>query len=84
VWTALLGGLETVATEVQSAHIAAATLAAVQLVLLVLPYAGLTLITVNLGRRLCHAIRTRGSAPPDQPGTRIPFASSRGSTSCAK
>jgi putative peptide zinc metalloprotease protein len=84
VWTALLGCLETVATEVQSAHIAAATLAAVQLVLLVLPYAGLTLITVNLGRRLCHAIRTRGSAPPDQPGTRIPFASSRGSTSCAK
>jgi hypothetical protein len=55
----------------------------VQLVLLVLPYAGLTLITVNLGRRLCHAT-PRGSAPPDQPGTRIPFASSRGSTSCAK
>jgi hypothetical protein len=44
---------------VHSAHIAAAALGAVQLVLLVLPYAGLTLIVVDLARRLCSAGRIR-------------------------
>jgi putative peptide zinc metalloprotease protein len=59
VSAALPGHLEAVATAVQAGHVAAAAVGAVQLILLVLPYAGLTLITVNLGHTLCHTIRTR-------------------------
>ncbi|WP_433285798.1 hypothetical protein ACQPZQ_28675 [Pseudonocardia sp. CA-142604] len=52
VWAALLGHLGTTASAVQAADVAAAALGATQLALLVLPYAGLTLIAVTLGRRL--------------------------------
>ena len=48
----MLDRLGAIATAVQAAHIATAALGVVQLVLLVLPYAGLTLIIVDLARRL--------------------------------
>jgi putative peptide zinc metalloprotease protein len=59
VWAAMLDRTEAIATAVQATHIATAGLGAVQLVLLVLPYAGLTLIIVDLARRLCSAVRRR-------------------------
>jgi putative peptide zinc metalloprotease protein len=55
VWTALLGRLGTTAAAVRAAEAAAIALGVTQLMLLVLPYAGLTLVAVNLGHRLCHA-----------------------------
>jgi putative peptide zinc metalloprotease protein len=57
VWAAMLGRLDAMATAIQTGHIAGVALGAVQFVLLVLPYAGLTLITVDLARRLCRAVR---------------------------
>jgi putative peptide zinc metalloprotease protein len=55
VWAALLGRLGATATAVQAADATAAALGATQLMLLVLPYAGLTMVAVNLGHRLCNA-----------------------------
>jgi putative peptide zinc metalloprotease protein len=52
VWAVMLDRLGAIATAVQAVHIAAVALGVVQLVLLVLPYAGLTLIIVDLARRL--------------------------------
>ncbi|GAA3066499.1 hypothetical protein GCM10010464_33540 [Pseudonocardia yunnanensis] len=57
VWAALLGRLEATATAVRAADVTAAALGATQLVLLVLPYAGLTLIAVNLVRRAGRTAR---------------------------
>jgi putative peptide zinc metalloprotease protein len=65
-WAAMLDRLEAIATAVQASQIAAAALGAVQLVLVVLPYAGLTLITVDLARRLCSVIRIRQVGRADQ------------------
>lgn len=59
VWAAMLDRLEAIATAAHAAHIAAVALGAVQFVLLVLPYAGLTLIIVDIARRLCSMVRIR-------------------------
>ena len=60
VWAALLKHLGATATAVQAVDVTAAALGATQLMLLVLPYAGLTLVAVNLGRRLCRAASLSG------------------------
>ncbi|MHA6796868.1 hypothetical protein ACVGVM_25650 [Pseudonocardia bannensis] len=73
-WAALLRQLQTITTAVQAAHIAAAALGVVQLVLLVLPYAGLALIIADVGRRLRHAVRPRppGRSAATRGGGRTP------------
>ena len=63
VWAELLGRLGATATAVQAADVTAAALGATQLALLVLPYAGLTLIAVNLGHRLWRAGSFSGCVP---------------------
>ena len=55
VLAALQGRLGATATAVRAADVTAAALGATQLMLLVLPYAGLILIAVNLGHRLWRA-----------------------------
>lgn len=73
VWAALLGRLGAIAGSVQVADVPTAALGATQLVLLVLPYAGLTLIAVNVAHRLC---RTGGLS-----GWRRPWCAGRGGRS---
>lgn len=59
VWTAVLDRVEAIAAAVHSAHVVAAVSGAVELVVVVLPYAGLGLIIVDLVRRVCSAVRIR-------------------------
>jgi hypothetical protein len=57
VWDALLQGGPAVADAALDGHTAAAVLGAIQLVLLVLPWAGAILIFWMMGRQLIRAVR---------------------------
>jgi putative peptide zinc metalloprotease protein len=66
-WAALLTLVGATLAAAHSGHATTAALGMVQLILLVLPYAGTTLITINVGRRLLRALRQRLRRRRDQP-----------------
>ncbi|MHA6795099.1 hypothetical protein ACVGVM_16520 [Pseudonocardia bannensis] len=69
-WSAVRTLIDAVAADIQNAHVAAATLGIVNLLLLVLPYVGLALVAGHLARGLHHsAVRAYRARRPKHDGT---------------
>jgi putative peptide zinc metalloprotease protein len=76
-WAALLTLIGTTLAAARTGDTTTAALGVVQLILLVLPYAGTTLIVINLGRRLLGALRRRSRRGHDRARSHAPVPCSR-------